>query len=138
MINLLAVFVAAVVAFILGFLFHGPIGGKLWMKLANVTMTGNEKMSDMYGQMFWNLVANIATATGVAVIYLFASTSSVVGMNGIGLGILCGLLAWICFQVPITSINVIWMKHSKNLWLYEAGCSFVVFAVMGAIVALIK
>lgn len=51
-INFVSVFIAAIVAFILGFLFHGPISGKLWMKLANIHPTGNEKMSDMYGKMF--------------------------------------------------------------------------------------
>ena len=61
-INYLAVFVAAIVAFILGFLFHGPIFGKLWMRLANIVPTGKEKMSDMYGQMFWNFVVNLITA----------------------------------------------------------------------------
>ena len=33
-INLIAVSIAAVAAFVLGFLFHGPVAGKLWMKLA--------------------------------------------------------------------------------------------------------
>ncbi len=75
-INYVAVLIAAVIAFIIGFLMHGPVAGKLWMRLANVTPTGNEKMSDMYGQMFWNLVVNIVTAYALAVFIMLASTSS--------------------------------------------------------------
>ena len=74
-INLLAVIAAAIAAFVLGFLFHGPVTGKLWMKLAGVQMTGNEKLSDMVPQMLWNLLSNLVTAYALSVIYLFASTS---------------------------------------------------------------
>ncbi len=63
-INLMAVLVAAVAAFILGFLFHGPVTGKLWMKLANIHPTGKEKFADMIPKMLWNLLANFVTACG--------------------------------------------------------------------------
>ena len=39
-INLKAVVVSAVAAFVIGFLFHGPLFGKLWMKLAKIQPTG--------------------------------------------------------------------------------------------------
>jgi ABC-type phosphate/phosphonate transport system permease subunit len=38
-INIWGVLISAVVAFILGFLAHGPVAGKLWMKLANIVPT---------------------------------------------------------------------------------------------------
>ena len=50
------------VNFIIGFLFHGPLFGKLWMKLANIHPTGNEKLSDMIPQMVKNFLANIVCA----------------------------------------------------------------------------
>ena len=78
-INLISVFVAAIVAFILGFLFHGPVSGKLWMKLANIHPTGKEKMSDMYGKMFWNFVVNLITAFVMAVIFALVFSSSLMG-----------------------------------------------------------
>jgi small-conductance mechanosensitive channel len=74
-----AIVVAAVVAFVLGFLFHGPIAGKLWMKLANIHPTGKEKMSDMYGKMFWNFVANLVTAFVMALIFSLVFTSTLMG-----------------------------------------------------------
>jgi uncharacterized membrane protein YagU involved in acid resistance len=73
--NYTAIVLAAVACFVIGFLMHGPLFGKLWMKLANVHPTGKEKFSDMYGQMFWNLVSNLVCAYVLAAVYLFASTS---------------------------------------------------------------
>ncbi len=133
-INLLAVIVAAVVAFILGFLFHGPIGGKLWMKLANIHPTGNEKFKDMIPQMIWNLISNLVTAYFLAVIYLLASSSPYL-VAGVWGGVICGLLVWIGFLVTSTSIEVIWMGRSAKLWLFECACSLIVMVVMGAIIA---
>ena len=134
-INYLAVLVAAVVAFVLGFLFHGPLLGKLWMKLADIHPTGNEKLSDMVPQMFWNLVANLVTAYVLAVIYLLASSSPYLGATGLWGGVIVGVWIWFGFLVPSSSIAVIWMKQKASLWLFEAGCSLVVMAAMGAIVA---
>ncbi len=133
-INLLAVIVAAIAAFVLGFLFHGPLTGKLWMKLANIHPTGNEKFKDMIPQMLWNLLSNLVTAYVLAAIYLFASSSPYLGGRGTGTGIVVALWIWIGFLVTSSSIEVIWMGRKAKLWLFEAACSLVVMIVMGAII----
>lgn len=137
-INFIAVLGAAVAAFIIGFLLHGPIGGKLWMKLANITPTGNEKFSDMIPQMIGNLFTNFVTALGLSVVYLFASTSSAVNVSGVWGGVLCGLFVWICFLVPSSAVEVLWMGRKVSLWVYESACSLVVMGVMGAIIAICR
>ena len=134
-INLLAISIAAVAAFILGFLFHGPVSGKLWMKLANVHPTGNEKFSDMIPKMLWNLLAQFVTAFVLAVIYLFASSSPYIGDKGIWGGVILAIWVWLGFLVTSSSIEVIWMGRSYKLWLFEAVCSLIVMIVMGAIIA---
>jgi hypothetical protein len=132
-VNFLAIFVAAVAAFLIGFLFHGPLFGKLWTRLAKVQMTGNENVTAMIPKMIWNFLVNIVSAYVLSVIYIFASASS---MNGgaIMTGILSGLLLWLGV-IAATSIDVIWMGKSVKLWLFECVSSLVVFAVMGAIIA---
>lgn len=132
-INLWAVLVSAVAAFVIGFLAHGPIAGKLWMKLANIVPTGNEKFSDMVPQMLGNLFTNFVTAFGLAIVYLFAS--AYLNNSGAHFGILCGLFVWIVFLVPSTAIEVIWMGRKTKLWLFEVVCSGITMAVMGAIIA---
>ncbi len=128
------VVIAAVVAFILGFLFHGPVGGKLWMKLANIHMTGNEKLSQMVPQMLWNLLSNFVTAYVLAVVYLFASTSPFLGGPGTRTGIVVALWVWFGFLVTSSSIEVIWMGRKVPLWLFECVSSLIVMIAMGAII----
>ena len=132
--DLTAVSVAALANFFIGFMMHGPIAGKLWMKLANIKPTGKEKMSDMYGQMFKNLVANFICAYVLAVV-IFATTSyydnvgSLVGSMG------TAFWCWLGFVVTATSMEVIWMGRSCKLWMFEVMSSLLCFLAMGAILA---
>lgn len=136
-INIMAVLVAAVAAFVIGFLAHGPVAGKLWMRLANVHPTGNEKLSDMYGQMAWNLVANIVTAYALAVLILLASGSQYFGtVSVLENGLLVAFVAWAGFLVASSAIGVIWMKAPIKLWIFENVSSLIAMLVMGAIIAL--
>jgi len=134
-INLLAVCVAAIIAFVLGFLFHGPVAGKLWIKLADIHPTGNEKFKDMIPQMLWNLLVQFITAFVLAVIYLFASSSPYIGGKGIFGGIILAIWIWLGFLVTSSSIEVIWMGRNYKLWLFEVVSSFIVMVTMGAIIA---
>jgi hypothetical protein len=134
-INYLAVLVAAVAAFVIGFLMHGPVGGKLWMRLANIHMTGKEKLSDMSGKMLLNFLVNVVSAYALAVVYLLISTSSFGSGSAIWNGIFAGFLAWFGFLVTSTSIDVIWMGKSFKLWLFEVCSSFIVMLAMGVIIA---
>lgn len=135
-INILAVIASAIAAFIIGFLFHGPFFGKLWMKLANIHPTGNEKLSDMIPQMLWNLLSNFVTALILSIVYLLASTSPYLSGTGVWGGIICAVLVWFGFLVTSSSIEVIWMGRSVKLWLFECVSSLVVMIVMGLIIAI--
>lgn len=134
-INLVSVLVAAAVAFVLGFLFHGPISGKLWMKLANIHPTGNEKLSDMVPQMVWNLVVNIITAFVMAGSFWLIFSSTLMGPPTWFRGAILGAWFWLGFLATSSAIEVIWMGRNYKLWLFEAVCSLIVTGTMGAIIA---
>jgi len=134
-INFIAVIIAALANFIIGFMFHGPLFGKLWMKLANIHPTGKEKISDMVPQMIKNFLVNIICAYVLAMfIYVTASYYNNVGNIVGGMGI--AFWAWFGFIVTSTSIDVIWMGKSKKLWIFEIIASLVSFIVMGAILVI--
>ncbi len=135
-IHFLGVLVAAIVAFIIGFLAHGPVAGKLWMKLANIQMTGNEKFADMIPQMVYNFIVNVICAYVLAFVYSLAVNSSFLGGAGVLTGVMTALILWVGFNFTATSIEVIWMGRSRSLWIFECVSSFVVFAAMGAVIAL--
>ena len=134
-INYLAVLVAAISNFFIGFLLHGPILGKLWMRLANIHPTGEEKLSDMWPKMLQNFFVHLVFVYVFAVMYLFASSSTLIGGGSVLNGIKIACLVWLGFVCTTTSIEVIWMGRSFKLWLYEACCSLVACIAMGAIVA---
>lgn len=133
-INCWAVVVAAVANFIIGFMFHGPLFGKTWMRLANVVPTGNEKLSGMVPQMLQNLLANLVYAYALAMVYAFAVGSALWGAGGAMLGMQVGFLIWLGFCVTGSSMDVIWMKASKKLWAFELVSSLVSILAMGAII----
>ncbi|HLP79400.1 MAG TPA: DUF1761 domain-containing protein [Acidobacteriota bacterium] len=134
-INYVAVLIAAIANFVIGFLLHGPLGGKLWMKLANIKPTGKEKMSDMVPMMVKNLIANVLFAYALAIVYTLATTSSVGQAPGIAAGICVAIIAWLGFVVTSTSMDAIWMGKSWKLWAYEAYASLVCTVAMGVIIA---
>lgn len=137
-INFWAVLVAAAANFIIGFLFHGPLFGKTWMRLANITPTGNEKFKDMIPQMIKNYVMNVVCAYVLAVMHVFAWTSSVggasAGASPVWCGVIIGFFLWLGFVVTSSSMEVIWMKRSVKLWMFEMIASLVSILAMGAII----
>ncbi len=127
--NIFAILVSAAVYFFLGFMWHGPLFGKVWMKLANITPTGNEKMSDMYGQMLKNYLVNVVTA--VVLVMLFTMT----GVEGWMQAWKVVTIVFVGIIATGSSMDVIWMGRSPKLWLFELSSSFVGLSVMGMILA---
>jgi uncharacterized membrane protein YwzB len=133
-INISIVLLAAVANFIIGFLFHGPLFGKIWMRLANITPTGKEKFSDMVPQMIKNLLINILFAYVLSMfIYTtsgyYNNTGNVLGGMGIAFWV------WLGFIFTGSSMDVIWMGKSVKLWCFELCASLVSMLAMGAILA---
>lgn len=123
-----AVVLAAVANFIIGFLFHGPLFGKLWMKLANIHPTGKEKFKDMIPQMVKNLVMNLISAY-VLSLFVFAIGGNIIN------GMIIALLIWLGFIVTGSSMDVIWMGKSWKLWCFELVVSLVSFIAMALILS---
>lgn len=134
-INFVSVVVAALVAFIIGFMFHGPLFGKLWMKLANIHPTGKEKFSDMIPHMLKNMFANIVSAT-ILSMFIFVTTSYYGNVGNVYGGMGVAFWCWLGFIVTSTSMDVIWMGKFNKLWLFESASSLVSFLAMGAVLSL--
>lgn len=133
--NILAILVSALACFVVGFIFHMPPLGNIWMRLAKITPTGNEKLSNMAGEMFWNYIMNILGATVLSGAILIAESSSLLGSMTWYKGALIGISLWLGFAVVWSSMDVIWMKKSFKLWLFDSISAGVSIAVMGIILA---
>jgi hypothetical protein len=130
-----AVVVAAVAAFVVGFLIHGPLFGKLWMKLVNIHSTGKEKFVDMLPQMGWNILANLLAAFCLAHV-LYVNTVFFNNAGTLSAGLQAGFWTWLGFNVTATSMDVIWMGKSFKLWLFGIAASLVTYLAMGAVLTL--
>jgi hypothetical protein len=107
------------------------------MKLADIHPTGKEKLKDMIPQMAYNYLANVLSATVLALIIglIFSSGNPNVGEPTWFRGAVMGFWVWLGFIVTSTSMDVIWMGRKLKLWLFESACSLVVMTVMGAMLA---
>lgn len=136
--TILAILVSAGVMFVMGFLSHGPLFGKTWMRLAKITPTGNEKLSDMWGQMTWNYIMNIVIAIFInGAIWMVDSTLMFGDMTWYK-GAVVALWLGVGFIVPSTSMDVIWMGKSWKLWLFDTVSFIVSMMVTGSILAVWK
>ena len=122
--------------FVLGFMWHGPLFGKTWMRLANIVPTGNEKLSDMQKQMLLNFLADIVLA-GVLYGAIKVAVTSSLATNGVMWvsGVIVAVFLWLGFVVAGSSPEVIWMGRSKKLWLFELSSSLAMLVAAGAILA---
>lgn len=131
---MVAVIVAAIASFVIGFLFHGPLFGKVWMRLADIHPTGNEKFSEMIPQMLQNIMMNFVCAYVLAM-FIFVTSSFYGNVGNVVGGMGIAFWAWLGFLVTSTSMDVIWMGKAKQLWMFELVASLTSFLAMGAILA---
>lgn len=130
--NYIAILVSAVACFVVGFIFHVPPLGKVWMKLNNIQMPANPpKLSSMAYQMVLNFLMNVVCAFVLSGII---NTGAIAygNMNALT-GAVVAVFVWLGFIVTNSSNDVIWMGKDKKAWGYEMLASFVALSVMGAI-----
>jgi len=135
--NIAGIVLAALATFIIGFLAHGPLFGKLWMRLAKVQPTGNEKFADMLPQLGWNFLVNLLTASVMSLLFWIIFSSPLMGDTTWYKGGIWGAWIWLGFIVTSSSIDVIWMGRSWKLWVFECIASLVAFVAMGIILVLV-
>ncbi|MBT6764696.1 MAG: DUF1761 domain-containing protein [Prolixibacteraceae bacterium] len=126
-INYLAVLVAALSAFIIGWIWYGPLFAKRWMKLNGFTEESlKEGAMSMPAIMIINFVAVIVSALGMAM-FLGAESDM---MFGISAGLMIAV-----FWIATSRLNdVLSEKKPFGLFLINVGYNLVTYAVMGAII----
>src|SRR5437868_2250611 len=94
-VNLPAVLVAALAAFFVGFLWHGPLLGKVWMKLSGMRKEDvtPEQMKNMWKFMLMALVQQLVTA------FVLAELSALTGAADVSAAAMIAFWAWLGFIV---------------------------------------
>lgn len=134
--NYLAVLGAAIVSMVVGFLWYGPIFGKIWMKEMGFTkeyMEAAKKkgMGKSYAIMF---VGSLVMSFVLHHALVFASTYLLA--SGVSAGLMAGFWNWIGFVAPVTLGSVLWESKSWKLWFLNNGYYLVTLCAMGVTLAL--
>ena len=140
-INYLAVLVCGVLSMVLGFLWYGPVFGKLWMSLegmphdamerAKTDPVARRRMYQGYGIQF---VAALVMAYVLAHYLIFAA--AYMHVVGISAGLSAGFWSWLGFVAPPTMGMVLWEGKPWKLWAVINGYWLLLLLLMGTVLAL--
>lgn len=133
MINLLSVFVAAIAANILGFLWYSPaMFGKKWLELSGMKSedASAAKKQGMGKTLVISFLTSLVMAYVLAYVVYLTQASTLWG------GITVGFWAWLGFVATFTANSVLFEKKSWSLWFLNNGYNLLSIALMGAILAI--
>ena len=126
--NWVAIVIAAIAQFIIGWVWYGPLFGKTWMSMMGMSQQSMSR-EGMGKTMTLTFIGSLVTA---------AVLSMLVGWMGaktLGAGIAAGFWAWLGFVATVTLGGVLFAKMSWDLYILNNAYQLVSLAVMGAILA---
>ncbi len=127
--NWIAVIAAALLPMLIGFLWYGPLFGKKWMELMELTeeeIRADFNAAKSYGV---SMIGAFLTAVVMAMLIGFADVSSVVG--GLGIGLAC----WAGFYLPFGWQSVAFENKKMALYVMSMCYNLTVLLAMGALLA---
>ncbi|MBX3048453.1 MAG: DUF1761 domain-containing protein [Anaerolineales bacterium] len=130
-VNYLAVGLAALAAFFVGFLWYTVIFAKPWQELIGMGSKGSGKASTSETPNLGRLLAG-SLLLEIIMAFVLASYigTGADAMTGLSYGLTVGL-GWVALAF---GVNYMFEGKPFKLWLINAGYNTVVFAVMGLII----
>jgi hypothetical protein len=137
-VNVLAVLAAVVASFIFGWLWHGPVFGKVWMRLMNMSENFRPQASEMVKSIIIGLVGTVLMAY-VLVHSTLVWRPSVWGLSGdqapYVYGFFSGFFVWLGYIVPVLLNKVAWERRSWKLFGFSATYQFFNLQLLAMIIA---
>jgi len=115
-VNTWTVLCVTVVSFILGFLWYGPLFGKLWIKLSRVSAThlAKSKKEGMAKPALLNFIGTFI------MVYIFAGFVSLLDVVNPFQGVVLGFWIWLAFFACTTLLGgVLWEGKSWDLYVFN-------------------
>lgn len=126
-INLLAVFLAALSAFFLGYFWYTIVFAKIWQaEIGMKPQTGKMEMPNLGKLLIGSFILELIMAFNLA---------AFIGRDAdVMFGLMAGLAAGLGWVAMAFGVNYLFEGKSLKLWMINAGYNTVVFAVMGLII----
>jgi hypothetical protein len=96
--------IMTVACFALGAVWHGPLFGKLWMRIHHGKDSFNAKEMEEATKGMWKLMVTEFVATGLMVISIACLVRAIPSMPGWQIA----LMVWVGFVLPTMASTVIW------------------------------
>lgn len=128
-INYPAVFVAAIVHFIIGGLWYGPLFGNKFLEIIGWTPAQVEKI---VSENHWSQYA-VAFASSLVLVYILAHFIKYTGATSITGGLQTAFWLWLGFVATTQIATVIFEKRPLGLYLLNVGYQLVAGLICGAI-----
>lgn len=132
-VNYVTVLVATVAAYVVGWLWHGPVLGKKWMALEGLTMDSMKAMK---------MKAGTAIALGFVSTFITASVlgwlSAALPMVGVMGALQLAFWPWLGFVMTTLAAKWLWEGRSFALFAFNAVHGFVALFVMALVFVLWK
>lgn len=126
-VNFTGVVAAAVVVFVYGWLWYGPLFGKLWMELSE-----SKAMNDK-SKMTQNMV--FAFVMGLLTSYVFAVLLGATSATTLSSALTVGFWAWLGFAVPFSIGKTLWGGKSWNLFYLDAAHDLIGFLLITGVLS---
>lgn len=133
MVNLLVVLGAGIASMVIGFLWYGPLFGKMWMELSGFKKENMDKMKNSAqmgyaGQFVASLVMAFVLAVFISEVKGIPPESSKFWW-----ALTTGFLAWLGFIATTTLGSVLWEGKSVKLYLFNNVYNLLNLLVMATI-----
>jgi len=125
-VNLVAVLIAAVAAFVVGSLWYSPfLFGNVWMKLAGVKKSKKAKL--MWLRFLIYLVGMLVMAFVLAHFLVFAAAVTYVE------ALITAFWLWLGFIAPITIGGMLWENKSIKLFVLNNAYNLIALGIMACV-----
>ncbi len=132
-INYVAVVGAAVAAFILGWLWYGPVFGKAWMGMMGYT---KESMKSM--KMTMGTAMTLGFISTLVMSYVLARFMAVWHVADVMGAFKLTIQIWLGFIATVTLGSVLWENRAPKLFFFNVIYQFVALYVMALVLVLWK
>jgi hypothetical protein len=121
---------AAIAAFVLGFLWHGPLFGRAWMKMMNITPKSLKKMKCTPAKAMTLGFFSLLVAAYVLNMFLL-----LLGADTAKEAVIAAFILWLGFSAPIVFGGYLWENRSFKLTAFNGFYRLVELAVLAVVLA---
>lgn len=126
--NWLSFILAILIPMIVGSLWYGPLFGRIWMNMMNLTEERIKETLNPVKSYGGSFIGSIFTA------YVLSLLINYTGFNTLSGGILIGFVVWIGFALPMGWQNVAWEDKGLGLYVLNQAYNLLVFLLMGGLI----